>query len=317
MTPRVSVCVATYNHAPYIQDCLMSVVAQAEDVPLEILVGVDQCEDGTGDIVQGLADKFPGIIRCFQHPERIGGTRNYQVLIQEALGEYIAHLDGDDFWLPGKLREQVRVLDQLPAAPAVYSNALVLDDRGKARGLFNNPLPESFDLNALLRKGNFLNHSSMVYRASLRHLILAVEGPLLDYRIHLRLVRHGTLAYVNRPLLVYRQASSSSTVLNANDFVRDLYWETLLEVPKEAANPRDLGRSMAEFLRSVLFRSLRLGSGTLIRQWWPKVFAVAPLTPAEMAFWVLYATLRTGMQEVLGRACAHLGGSGMRVSYPR
>jgi len=57
--PRVSVCVLTCNQRNYIQQCIESVLAQAPDTSLEILVGDDRSDDGTSEIVAALASRYP------------------------------------------------------------------------------------------------------------------------------------------------------------------------------------------------------------------------------------------------------------------
>ena len=126
--PRVTVCIVTYNHERYIHDCIMSVLAQAHDVSLEVLIGDDQSTDRTEEIARALAARFPDVIRYFRHENRLGPGGNYQFLIGRARGEYIAHLDGDDFWLPGKLTKQISVMDKDSGVSASYTNALCIDD---------------------------------------------------------------------------------------------------------------------------------------------------------------------------------------------
>lgn len=313
----VSVCVVTYNHARYIKDCLTSVLAQGEDVPLEILVGDDLSNDETGDIIAGLAARHPDVIRYFRHTERQGPTANYLFLIREAKGKYIAHLDGDDFWLAGKLKRQVALLEQHPECPAVYTNALAVDDQGRALGIFNNLQPERFDINALLRRGNFLNHSSLLYRARLGQALLDIAPPFLDYRIHLRLAREGAVAYLNEVLVSYRVASSSSIIVHANDHVRQLYWEALLDVPVAQVDRKALAGGMAEFMRSVVFRSARLQSWSLVRKWWPQVLANAPEGRVMMVVRTVLAVLRTGLRLAVEEICRYVSGNGMKILYRR
>lgn len=305
----------TYNHACYIRDCLMSVLAQSEDVPLEILVGDDLSDDETGQIVQTLVDKYSKKIRYFHHTERKGPSGNYQFLIRQARGEYIAHLDGDDYWLPGKLRAQTQLLDQHPECPAVYSNALAINNLGIVCGIFNNHISERININSLLHRGNFLKNSSMLYRASLRDQILEIEEPFIDYRIHLRHALYGELAYLNEVLVVYRVASSTSMVVHLNDYVRELYWEALRDVPQDHIDLRYLGLSMAEFLRMIIFRSIRLRTGALVKKWWPRVLADAPFGRWRMIYWTSLAVLRTGFLEIIGIICARIGGSRIKVLY--
>lgn len=315
--PCVSVCIVTYNHERYIRQCIMSVMAQTQDVPLEILVGDDLSSDGTESIVRELADRFPESIRYFRHTTRKGPAGNYQLLIKEARGQYIAHLDGDDFWLPGKLAAQVEFLKTYADCPSVYTNAFCIHDNGTPDGIFNNTQPMRFNINALLHRGNFLNHSSMLYRATLKHELSEMQAPFLDYRIHLRLARHGDIGYLNQALTVYRVSSSSSIILNANDNVRILYWEALCDVPVGLVNPRDLSQGMAEFMRTIFFRSIRTHSWSLITTWWPRILERTPAGKVGMLAWAAWAIWRTGMSEISALLCRRLTGNPMKIHYRR
>ena len=314
---KVSVCVVTYNHARYIRDCLISVLAQCEDVSLEILVGDDLSEDETGKIVQSLANRYPKIIRYFCHSKRKGPASNYQFLIRKAQGEYIAHLDGDDLWLPGKLATQIRFMEQHPDCPAVYSNAITIRDDGVLLGVFNNFQPTRFDINSLLRHGNFLNHSSMLYRAFLREDLLRLPPSFLDYRIHLHHARHGAIGYLNQTLVSYRVNSSSSMIVHANNDVRRLYWEALLDVPRDSINADDLASGIAEFARSIFFRSIRIRHVSLIRQWLPIIIASSPVSRTKMSVLIFSAIIRTGVRELFAALYAHLSGNSFKILYYR
>lgn len=274
--PAVSVCVLAYNHEKYIRDCLMSVLAQADGLDLEILVGDDQSSDATSQIVADLALQHPKLIRHYRHARRLGGTGNNQFLVRAAAGACIAHLDGDDFWLPGKLRAQLEFLAANPDCTAVYSNAIVVNDDRRLLGVFNAPQPAKLDLGSLLVRGNFLHTSSLLFRASQRHLLLEIGEQFIDYRIHLRLARHGLLGYLNQPLTAYRAGSSSSIITHANDQIRECYWQALLDVPPELVQADVLTRGMADFLRRVVFRAVRAGSPGLARAWTRRVLEHSP-----------------------------------------
>lgn len=285
--PKVSVCVVTYNHARYIRDCLMSVLAQAEDVPLEILIGDDLSEDETSEIIKTLADNHPGAIRYFRHAERKGPAGNYQFLINKARGEYIAHLDGDDFWLPGKLRKQISYFDESPQVIAIYSNAIIVDERGSLRGGFNKQIPRSFDTGFLLRKGNFLCHSSLIYHSKIRNYILTMTPPFLDYQIHLALAQQGTLGYVNSTLVGYRVSSISSiTVLNI-DYVRSNYWKALVNIKKSPHLNQDIGSAMTQFFFISSWDLAAAHQFKSIYQIWKNVIANIPISRFRFLYLLL------------------------------
>lgn len=316
-TPKVSVCIVAYNHGQYINDCLASVLGQRVDADLEILVGDDCSTDQTRQIISEYADKYPGLVLPVFHDKNIGGSQNYLHLISKATGNYIAHLDGDDYWLPGKLAAQVRFLDANPDCSAVYTNAFCIRDNGIPAGVFNNEQPARFDINALLCLGNFLNHSSVLYRSTLKHELLNMPASFLDYCILLRLARHGDVGYLNQALTTYRRSSSSSAIVHANEFVRSLYWEALLDAPRDLVSPQDLGHGMAEFMRAIFFRAIRTRSWTLIETWWPRILAEAPVGRARMLAWAGWAILRTGFVEGMDMFCQRITNNPMKVLYRR
>src|SRR6185369_17391361 len=109
---KLSVCVVTYNQENYIRQCLQSIIDQVTDFSFEIIVGDDCSTDNTRSIVKEYCDKYPEIIKPLFHQVNIGATRNYFAVHSKAGGEYIAHCDGDDYKIPGKLQKQVAFLDQ-------------------------------------------------------------------------------------------------------------------------------------------------------------------------------------------------------------
>jgi glycosyltransferase involved in cell wall biosynthesis len=62
---KVSVCLTTYNHAPFIGEAIEGVLAQQTDFPIEIIIGEDDSTDGTRDIVRQYAQRHPELIKPF------------------------------------------------------------------------------------------------------------------------------------------------------------------------------------------------------------------------------------------------------------
>lgn len=264
--PRVTVCVATYNQAPYIERCVASVLEQAGEFELEVLVGDDGSKDNTGDVLEALLARTPGAFTLVRRPANIGGTQNYQNIVARASGDFIAHLDGDDAWLPGKLDAQLRFLVAHPQCPAVYCNAKVVDNSGRTIASFTNTQPPLIDLAHLAAKGNFLMHSSLVYRARHRDAFLALAPPVIDWRIHLALACLGPLGFINEPLALYRHATETSTVRNAFPWVQRLLWEALRDVLAELP-PEERTRAVAHFAAGIVLAGLRGkagGAGSLL-----------------------------------------------------
>lgn len=312
--PRVSVCVMSFNHAPYIAGCLRSALAQAGDVDLEILVGDDHSSDGTPTVISSIAGLNPGLVRPFLHARRMGPAGNYRFLIRQARGEFIAHLDGDDAWLPGKLQRQIALLDEDAGLSGVYTNATVIDRQGSPLGVFNSGIPSRLGLADLVRQGSRLNNSSCVYRSRLAGEVLRPDRDLLDYDVQLALARRGDIAYVDSALSVYRLGSESSMLLNHNATVRELYWRALSDVSAAVA-PGIIARGMAVFLRSVFFRTLSTRDPGLLMSWWPRVREDAPVSPLELTALTAAEILKTVSRLATMRLAEFFMGR-PRVLYP-
>ena len=298
-SPLVSVCIVTFNHEKYIHDCVMSVVAQADQLDIEILIGDDRSGDSTQTIVAALVEQYPNIIRYYRNATRLGPVGNILSLAEKARGKFIAHLDGDDLWLPGKLAAQVAYLDQNPDCPAVYTNAFTISDDGTRIGLFNNRQKERFSISDLVARGNFLCHSSVLYRAALKPGVLALPAPFIDYRIHLLHARHGDVGYLNEALVKYRVNSATSMLIHSKDLVRELYWEALLDVPRTTVGDKTLAGAIAKFGKSVFFNSLKRRDISRLRKWLPEIMKASPIGRTRMAILLITAIIRGGVQYLI------------------
>ena len=63
--PVVSIVVATYQHAPFIRQCLEGILMQQTDFPFEIIIGEDESTGATREICVEYAEKYPEKIRLF------------------------------------------------------------------------------------------------------------------------------------------------------------------------------------------------------------------------------------------------------------
>ena len=189
--PLVSVCVVAYNQEKYIEQCLISIIDQKTDFEFEIIVSDDFSSDNTSKIIQKISEKYPKIITAIFREKNIGAFKNYIKTHMAASGKYVAHMDGDDFWLPGKLAQQVAFLENNPECSAVYSNSFLINESGIKFGKFNKNIPKKFDRKFLIKNGNFLNASSLIYRKNIQKNVLTENIEFIDYQIHLRCSLYG------------------------------------------------------------------------------------------------------------------------------
>src|SRR5688500_19141445 len=95
---RVSVLLVTYNHERYIAQALESVLAQQTTFSVEVLVSEDYSTDGTRAILLDYRRCHPHRIRLLLSERNLNTNEVTTRAIAAARGEYLAILDGDDWW---------------------------------------------------------------------------------------------------------------------------------------------------------------------------------------------------------------------------
>lgn len=95
---KVSVCCFTYNHAPYLSKALDSVLSQKTNFRYEIIIGDDCSTDGSQDIINAYAIKFPDLIKTIYQPVNSRGKKNFSDVYKSAEGQYVIALETDDYW---------------------------------------------------------------------------------------------------------------------------------------------------------------------------------------------------------------------------
>jgi glycosyltransferase involved in cell wall biosynthesis len=124
--PRVSVIIPTFNRAGYIGDALRSVLSQTYK-NLEVIVVDDGSTDDTERIIGTISDSR----LHYKRQIKSGRSRARNRALSLARGEYIAFLDSDDLYLPGKIELQVAYLDTHPAVKMIYTSAYCIDAGGE------------------------------------------------------------------------------------------------------------------------------------------------------------------------------------------
>lgn len=126
----VSVIIPTYNRHELLKEALDSVLAQTP-APRQVIVVDDGSEDGSFEWLASL--EMPGLRALHQPRQGPAAARNLG--LQAAEGKYVAFLDSDDTWLPGKLAAQIEFLEQNPAFKLCQTEEIWL-----RRGVRVNPM---------------------------------------------------------------------------------------------------------------------------------------------------------------------------------
>jgi Glycosyl transferase family 2 len=106
----VSVVMATYNGAQFLEPQLASIAAQTR-LPDELVVCDDQSSDESVEIVERFASRAPFEVRVVRNPERLGFAGNFLHAARLSRGDLIAWSDQDDVWMPEKLAVCARELE--------------------------------------------------------------------------------------------------------------------------------------------------------------------------------------------------------------
>lgn len=127
----VSVIVITYNQSQYIRQALDSILMQKVNFKYEILVGDDASTDGTQEILDEYAKKYPQLFKIILRKENIGATKNIYELFISASGKYLATLEGDDYWTDDKkLQMQFNFMEENNEYIGCTHKFTVVDEKG-------------------------------------------------------------------------------------------------------------------------------------------------------------------------------------------
>lgn len=117
--PKVSVVIPTYGRSKMVRQAVLAAIMQDLE-PAEIIVSDDKSPDDTFEKLKQLADKFP-TLRVTKNIVNTGGVQNWNKVIDDASGDYIAYCSDDDYFLPHHLKTSVEFLERNPDIGLVHS----------------------------------------------------------------------------------------------------------------------------------------------------------------------------------------------------
>ncbi|MBA3721526.1 MAG: glycosyltransferase [Parachlamydiaceae bacterium] len=125
--PKITVAMASYNHAPFVGEAIESVLAQ-KNCDFEFIIVDDGSKDNTVNEIKKYTDPRIKLI-CFEKNQ--GACVALRKAIESGTGEYVAILNSDDAFLEGKLVKQANFLDSNPHIDAVFGFPQIIDSEGK------------------------------------------------------------------------------------------------------------------------------------------------------------------------------------------
>ncbi|MFN3649856.1 MAG: glycosyltransferase family 2 protein [Armatimonadota bacterium] len=278
--PLVSICIPTYNGAPWIEGALRSALAQ-EYAPLEVVVVDDASTDATLEVVGRFDDPR---LRVERNPRNVGLVRNWNRAVGHARGELVKLLFQDDLLHPRCVPEMAAVIREHPSVGMVFSRREVLldepdDPRSQAwkreygvldtqferlgrinrgRDLFEQYLRRRFRVNMVGEPTCVLVRSE-VFRRLGRFNARLHQG--CDFEMWIRIMAYYDVGFLEQELASFRYHPGSTTSANhrTNRPWLDMLWliEGLLRHPEIRRDYPQIARQRpVEWLR-VLRAELR------------------------------------------------------------
>jgi glycosyltransferase involved in cell wall biosynthesis len=195
MPPAVSVIIPTFNRLEYLSPAIDSVFAQTF-TEWELIIADDGSSADTREYLRSLADPRVKVI-WLPHTGRPSAVIN--VALREARGEYVAFLDSDDLWLPGKLAAQLESLRRHPERGWSYTRFALVDGSGNPMVSSSHrdwPVPSGWILEKLLKEETVIAQPSVVVRRQLLEQLGAFNEDLVmcyDDELWFRLAAHSEI----------------------------------------------------------------------------------------------------------------------------
>ncbi len=210
---KLSIRIITYNQAAYVMQAMDSVLSQKTNFPFEIVIGDDASTDGTKEILESYAREFPDKIKLTLHEKNLGERKNLLTTLVSCSGEFVAFLDGDDYWTDDlKLQKQIDFLDANPEYSICFHNARLIDTDKPGFSMEVNKFKNSvFQIEDIIKNNWFMMTSSLMMRNPnpLPNWFFDSVNKNIDYSLQLVMSLKGKAFYFQEVMSVYRQHNDS------------------------------------------------------------------------------------------------------------
>lgn len=220
----LSIWCITYNHEPYIRQCLDGFVMQNTNFRFEAIVHDDASTDGTAAIVREYAEKYPDIIKPILETDNQyskGDGSLDRIMGAACKGKYIAFCEGDDYWVdPLKLQKQVDFLESHPEYGMVFTDYQIsyVDSGQIVQKKCYIPIANDDNLKwkILTQKHFLISTATILGRNSLhKQMYENIEDfngfPMGDTQLLFHFSRMSKIHCINNVTAVYRKHQSGAT----------------------------------------------------------------------------------------------------------
>jgi len=207
--PKISVLMPVYNCEEFVEDAIVSILNQTF-TDFELIIIDDASTDDTVSLIKNFTDSR---IKFIEKTTNSGHTNSLIEALNNAKGEYIARMDGDDISFSERFEKQVQFLDTHPNVVLCGSAHVVL---GKDKTVVRPETHEDIKI-ALLQKNCFTHPTVMLRNSVLKANNLNYDqnfSVTQDYDFWVRLISFGELHNLPDTLLKYRIHDNQVSVKN-------------------------------------------------------------------------------------------------------
>ncbi len=272
-SPEVVVAMPAYNAGAFVREAVLSVLGQ-EGIELEVVVVDDGSVDDTATVVRSIRDPRVRLLRSDQN-RGIGASHN--AVLAHSAAPYIAHVDADDFLLPGALRKVVDALARQPRAGQAYAYHYELNRDGwlsvaefarQRRFIPQHHGPQADYRRNLIVHGMVVNHLR-VYRRTALELVGRFDERRrygVDYDMALRIATRFDIVAVPEFLYCLR-SHAGNTQRHLRFRALRFWWDRLRTC---GAMVRSSGGSLMGRSAAGVYALLALGLIDALRPGWSR-----------------------------------------------
>jgi glycosyltransferase involved in cell wall biosynthesis len=300
VAPPVTAVVPTHRRPELMREAVQSIIDQTYTGPIEIIVVFDACEPELPSVQTGAMRTLRAVVN--QRTRGLAGARNTGTLA--AQHEFVAFLDDDDTWMPGKLEAQMPMFAAHPEVRLV-GTAMQVDN---GRTTHDRLVPSSLVTHDALIADRLagLHSSSFVFRrAALVDEVGMIDEALPgsygeDYDVLLKVSAIAPVRVVNRPLVSVRWQGQSFFFGKWEQ-----YAEALTYLIDQHPEFRESPHAMARISSQVAFALAAAGRGREARRWARGALAVQRLN--LRAWLAVLISCRLASADTIGRIANRFG----------
>jgi glycosyltransferase involved in cell wall biosynthesis len=206
---KLSILIITYNQEKHIKECIEGLLIQELPISYEILIADDCSTDNTIEIIKEEL-KYNLNYKILDSGKNLGMVKNYQRGFAACKGQYIATLEGDDYWTdPKRIVKHIDFLDNHRECSMSFNRYATLNNQSREFNSQNWDSKEPFiyfNTRNLALKNRVGNLSTCVFRKTALDKLAEniFDIWIADWMLAMAVGHHGLLVKLKDTMSVYR-----------------------------------------------------------------------------------------------------------------